>query len=166
LINYLAQLAKTGVTFIIIDDDIDIPEFITNIIWIDESKQIQKSRRENYVPIIDVKALSKTNLSNFKLPALMDKYTSIIKFENVTISYGAKIALNNVNWQVEPGQKWLLSGHNGAGKSTLLSLINGDHPQAYANEIYLFDRKRGSGESVWEIKQKIGLCFTRASLEF
>lgn len=156
LINYLAQLAKTGVTFIIIDDDIDIPEFITNIIWIDENKQIQKSRRENYVPIIDVKALSKTNLSNFKLPVLVDKYTSIIKFENVTISYGAKIALNNVNWQVEPGQKWLLSGHNGAGKSTLLSLINGDHPQAYANEIYLFDRKRGSGESVWEIKQKIG----------
>lgn len=156
LINYLAQLAKTGVTFIIIDDDIDIPEFITNIIWIDENKQIQKSRCENYVPIIDVKALSKTNLSNFKLPVLVDKYTSIIKFENVTISYGAKIALNNVNWQVEPGQKWLLSGHNGAGKSTLLSLINGDHPQAYANEIYLFDRKRGSGESVWEIKQKIG----------
>lgn len=156
LINYLAQLAKSGITFIIIDDDIDIPEFITNIVWINDNQKIQKSLRENYVPIIDIKALSKTNLSNFKLPALMDKYSSIIKFEQVTISYGSKIALDAIDWQVEPGQKWLLSGHNGAGKSTLLSLINGDHPQAYANEIYLFDRKRGSGESVWEIKQKIG----------
>lgn len=156
LINYLSQLAKTGITFIIIDDDIDIPEFISHIIWIDENKQIQKTTRENYTPIIDIKAVPKTNLSGFQLPVLLDEYNNIIKFEQVTISYGAKIALNNVNWQVLPGQKWLLSGHNGAGKSTLLSLINGDHPQAYANEIYLFDRKRGSGESVWEIKQKIG----------
>ena len=47
-------------------------------------------------------------------------------------------------------------GANGAGKSTLLSLINGDNPQAFANHIILFDRKKGSGESIWEIKKKIG----------
>jgi len=38
----------------------------------------------------------------------------------------------------------------------LLSLINGDNPQAYANDIILFDKKRGTGESIWDIKSKIG----------
>ena len=61
-----------------------------------------------------------------------------------------------INWQVLPGERWTLLGPNGAGKSTLLSLINGDNPQAYANNITLFDRKRGTGESIWDIKSKIG----------
>jgi molybdate transport system ATP-binding protein len=57
---------------------------------------------------------------------------------------------------VHQGERWALSGPNGAGKSTLLSLVNGDNPQAYANNIILFDRKRGSGESIWDIKKEIG----------
>ena len=70
--------------------------------------------------------------------------------------YGSKFILNNINWEVKRGEKWLVKGPNGAGKSTLLSLITGDHPQAYASEIYLFDKKRGTGESIWDIKKKIG----------
>ncbi|KAF5278170.1 hypothetical protein FQR65_LT15796 [Abscondita terminalis] len=62
------------------------------------------------------------------------------------------IRMENVN----PGECWQIKGHNGAGKSTLLSLINGDNPQAYAQQIYLFGKKRGSGESIWDIKKKIG----------
>lgn len=61
-----------------------------------------------------------------------------------------------MNWEVKQGERWALLGHNGAGKSTLLSLVNGDNPQAYANKITLFDRKRGTGESIWDIKKKIG----------
>jgi molybdate transport system ATP-binding protein len=77
--------------------------------------------------------------------------------KNVNIRYGEKEVLKNVNWEVKAGEKWLLQGHNGSGKSTLLSLINGDHPQAYANDIHLFGHKRGSGESIWDIKKRIGL---------
>ena len=58
------------------------------------------------------------------------------------------------------------SGPNGAGKSTILSLITADNPQAYANEIYLFDRKRGSGESIWDIKKKIGFVSPELHLYF
>ena len=83
-------------------------------------------------------------------------FSTIISMENVSIRYGEKQVLNNVNWTVLPGERWALLGPNGAGKSTLLSLINGDNPQAYANQIVLFDRKRGSGESIWDIKKKIG----------
>ncbi len=83
-------------------------------------------------------------------------FENAVLMKNATVSYGSKTILHNINWQVKRGEKWLLRGHNGAGKSTLLSLINGDNPQAYKNEIYLFDKRRGSGESIWDIKQKTG----------
>jgi len=75
---------------------------------------------------------------------------------DVHIKYGEKVILDKVNWRVLPGERWALLGPNGAGKSTLLSLVNGDNPQAYANDIVLFDKKRGTGESIWDIKKKIG----------
>ena len=81
----------------------------------------------------------------------------MVKLENVNVSYGEKKVLKNINWQLNEGERWLLQGPNGSGKSTLLSLLNGDHPQAYANQIYLFGKKRGSGESIWDIKEKIGI---------
>jgi molybdate transport system ATP-binding protein len=81
----------------------------------------------------------------------------VIKMIDVNISYGDKQVLKNINWEVKAGEKWLLQGPNGSGKSTLLSLLSGDHPQAYANNFYLFGHKRGTGESIWDIKKRIGL---------
>ena len=83
-------------------------------------------------------------------------FNHIVKMTGVTVKYGDKVILDQVSWDVQQGSHWALLGHNGAGKSTLLSLINGDNPQAYANDIILFDRKRGTGESIWDIKNKIG----------
>ena len=82
-------------------------------------------------------------------------YQFIVKM-NSKGEYGDKVILDKINWQILPGERWALLGPNGAGKSTLLSLINGDNPQAYANDIVLFDKKRGTGESIWDIKSKIG----------
>ncbi|HEY0175268.1 MAG TPA: ATP-binding cassette domain-containing protein, partial [Pedobacter sp.] len=82
---------------------------------------------------------------------------SVIKMTGVNISYGEKQVLKNISWEVKAGEKWLLQGHNGSGKSTLLSLITGDHPQAYANNFQLFGHQRGSGESIWDIKKRMGL---------
>ena len=70
--------------------------------------------------------------------------------------YGEKTVLDQVNWHVRPGEHWALLGHNGAGKTTLLSLLNGDNPQAFSKDITLFDRKRGTGETLWDIRKKIG----------
>ena len=74
----------------------------------------------------------------------------------VNAVYGGKKVLANIHWTVRKGEKWALRGPNGSGKSTLLSLITGDNPQAYANDLTLFDRPRGSGESIWDIKRRIG----------
>ncbi len=95
--------------------------------------------------------------------AAMDPHKGlIISCQDVSVKYGKKIILQNLNWTVSPGDKWAITGNNGAGKSTLLSLIYADHPQAYANKISVFGKRRGSGESIWQIKKKIG--FTSAEL--
>ena len=80
----------------------------------------------------------------------------IVNLENVTIRYGERTILKDLNWTIKKGEKWALSGENGAGKSTLLSLICADNPQSYTCNISLFGKKRGTGESIWEIKKHIG----------
>ena len=93
------------------------------------------------------------------MPAPADDVTpndEIIRLQNVSICYGRRTILKDLDWVVHRNEKWILSGENGAGKSTLLSLICADNPQSYACDISLFGRKRGSGESIWEIKRHIG----------
>jgi len=83
-------------------------------------------------------------------------FENVLVFKNVRIKYGNRTILEKLNWTMRRGEKWLLQGENGSGKSTLLSLIFCDNPQSYANDITLFDRKRGAGQSIWEVKSRIG----------
>jgi len=92
----------------------------------------------------------------FESVAEKDRKHSPIRKRNVNVHNGEKVVLKNFYWSVEQGENWKILGPNGSGKSTLLSLICGDNLQAYANEIYLFGRRRGTGESIWDIKQHIG----------
>ena len=80
----------------------------------------------------------------------------ILRFNDVSIRYGSRTILKNLNWAVHEGERWALKGQNGCGKSTLLSLVCADNPQSYACDIRLFDHQRGTGESIWEIKRHIG----------
>ena len=80
----------------------------------------------------------------------------VIDMKKVTIRYGERTILKDLDWTVMNGECWALSGQNGSGKSTLLSLVCADNPQSYACDITLFDRPRGSGESIWDIKKHIG----------
>ena len=80
----------------------------------------------------------------------------LIEMKNTSVSYGEVDVLWDINWTMRQGENWAVLGPNGAGKTTLLSLILADNPQSYANEITLFGRRRGSGESIWDIKRNIG----------
>ena len=71
-------------------------------------------------------------------------------------SEGSRTILDKLDWTVREGECWAVRGENGSGKSTLLSLVCADNPQAYACNIELFGHKRGSGESIWDIKRHIG----------
>ena len=80
----------------------------------------------------------------------------VVDMKQASIRYGERTILKDLDWTIKNGERWALLGQNGSGKSTLLSLICADNPQSYACDITLFDRPRGSGESIWDIKKHIG----------
>ena len=156
----LEQIAKSGIMIIMATNPTEIPDAITHVAVMQNDSIIFRDIKTNYDP-------SNFNFGHHliiddgELNALISHhqhttYSTIIHMSNVSVEYDGKKILDNVNWHVKQGERWSLTGPNGAGKSTLLSLVNGDNPQAYANDITLFDRKRGSGESIWDIKKQTG----------
>ena len=159
--DMINEIIRSGITLIMASSPGEIPAAITHVAVLNNGIVSQKMTRKQFNP--DLFILDEPDQTDKQeLKALLDdsvskdKYLFIVNMNNVHIQYGDKVILDNINWQIKPGERWALLGPNGAGKSTLLSLINGDNPQAYANDIILFDKKRGTGESIWDIKSKIG----------
>jgi len=156
IVKELIEKKSSLSTIIIIADVDDAPSIATQVAELDKGSLKSfnglkefKQRSSNYFPAARF---------NGTMPLQTDsvEFEVAVKFANVSVAYGEKRIFSNINWQINRGEKWLLKGTNGSGKSTLIGLITGDHPQAYANNISLFDRKRGSGESIWDIKKRIG----------
>ncbi|WP_320717140.1 molybdate ABC transporter ATP-binding protein ModF [Enterobacter asburiae] len=96
----------------------------------------------------------------------LDPHQPRIVLRDGMVSYDDRLILNRLSWTVNPGEHWQIVGPNGAGKSTLLSLITGDHPQGYSNDLTLFGRRRGSGETIWDIKKHIGYVSSSLHLDY
>lgn len=151
-----------------------VPE-TTHIAYIKECRILMSGVKEE---LLESEALRRFHAFHYTLPAVLPEVDTarsapplvpgepLIDMKNVSVRYGEKQILNGVTWTVREGEHWKISGPNGSGKSTLLSLISGDNPQAYANDISLFGRKKGSGESVWDIKKRIGLVSTSLQQEY
>ena len=90
----------------------------------------------------------------------------LIRLRQATVRYGRKTILAGLDWTVRAGESWALLGPNGSGKTTLLSLILGDNPQVYRNDVVVFGRRRGTGESVWDIKRRLGWVSPELHLHF
>ena len=90
----------------------------------------------------------------------------VLALNNCNVKYGSRTIIENLSWTIRNGECWALFGPNGSGKSTLLSLVHADNPQGYSNDITLFDRRRGSGESIWDIKRRIGYISPEMHLYF
>ncbi|WP_422359963.1 ATP-binding cassette domain-containing protein [Reichenbachiella sp.] len=90
----------------------------------------------------------------------------LVSFNQVSVSYLDKGILKNISWVINKGQFWHLYGPNGSGKTTLLTMITGDNPKAYGQDIKLFGKQKGSGETIWEIKQKVGYFTTNMTFQF
>ena len=155
--KHLEKLIQKRILIILITSSHKIPQCINKVIELDEGKVKSFSNRKAFIK--NYKPFEKNTIKlgpEFFKSNIVIQFDSIIEMKNVTVEYGDKKILDNINWKVMQGERWLLTGPNGAGKSTLLSLITADNPKAYANEIYLFGKRRGTGESIWDIKKKIG----------
>lgn len=148
-------------TILVLSNPEDIPQWVDKVLPVLERKCLGEMER---VKFLEDQALLHRLFPGLKnqvvrLPVCKSnpvEYEVAIRMEDVQVRYGDKILLDRVNWEVKRGEGWALLGKNGSGKSTLLSLICGDNPQAYANKLTLFGRKRGTGESIWDIKKRIG----------
>ena len=170
LSDLLARLARMGGLQLVLVLSMldDIPSFVTHVVPVEDMKVGGKMEREAYVQAFraadrvrmreEAGALEELQRRILDLPYEHANFTSdeVVKLNGVSIRYGERTILKELDWTVMRGEKWALSGENGSGKSTLLSLVCADNPQSYACDISLFGRKRGTGESIWEIKKHIG----------
>ncbi len=157
--DIINTLPQKGIQLLLIANGHELPETITHVAQLDKGKWGYKGEKAGFYPGEQPPhtALHKRVLERVRDNATgTADFTFAIRMIDATVRYGENTILKNVNWVVKKGERWQVSGPNGAGKSTLLSLITADNPQAYANEIWLFDRRRGTGETIWDIKKKIG----------
>lgn len=158
--NFLEKLTRQTrlQVILVVSRHQDIPPFITHVVEVRDMTVMPKVTRQAYLaatqsPQADADPDAKT--TNAVLLADKER-TPILSFHGVTVRYGSHTILDNLDWTVRLGECWAVCGENGAGKSTLLSLVCADNPQAYACDICLFGRRRGTGESIWDIKRRIG----------
>jgi molybdate transport system ATP-binding protein len=96
----------------------------------------------------------------------LDPEVPLVRLTGGRVAYGAEVVFERLDFNVSAGQHTLIEGPNGSGKSTLLEMLTGDHPQAYSNDLHLFGRRRGSGETVWDIKKNVGLVSARLHRDY
>jgi molybdate transport system ATP-binding protein len=144
----------------------DVPAGTTHVLLLDEGRVVAQGPRDCLDPEFRASGIATAPArsaglvtGNGAAPAARPAPAAddvLVQMEGVRVAYGDVAILDGIEWTVWRGEHWALLGPNGAGKSTLLSLILGDNPQAYANRVSLFGRRRGTGESIWEVKERIG----------
>ncbi len=171
--NTIAEIASQGVSVImLLCNPVDIPQCTTAIIPVEnltigdvikrkgEISDLRQAMNHLFDYAVDI-----DNLPLRKTPVPQD-VDVVFALNKCKVRYGRRVILDEVTWTVKAGECWALAGPNGSGKSTLLSLVNADNPQGYNNDITLFDRRRGTGESIWDIKSRIGYISPEMHLHF
>lgn len=148
LSNFLDDLVtQLGIQLIMVDHGPDLPNAINRrlILKAFAIKSIDEVRQAHVLRSSSVK----------KAVPHPTPGPAVVEMMDLTIAYGGKKIISGLNWRINKGERWALTGRNGSGKTTLFSLIYADHPMAYSQKVFLFGRRRGTGESIWDIKNRI-----------
>lgn len=165
-------MRESGVTVVfLLCDPGDVPDYVDSIIEMDNCKIGYPINGEEYISrhgknVNEGIDDNEPGLPRKITPAKYNGCDVVFAIKAGHARYGDKTIFEDFNWTVNRGECWALKGPNGSGKSLLLSMVCADNPQGYANDITLFDRKRGTGESIWEIKDAIGYVCPEMQLYF
>ncbi|MGR0278156.1 molybdate ABC transporter ATP-binding protein ModF [Marinomonas dokdonensis] len=177
--EHLASIVDTTPMVLVLNRFDEMPSFISHVAFMNKLADdqaelaftVDKQDEAAFNELYQLLHLKTTDLEvppadvHAKLPALAPNQP-LVKLTKATIKYGDTVIVDKLNWTIQPGQHWQLSGPNGSGKTGVLSLITGDHPQCYVNDIFVFGFQRGKGESIWQIKQFIGYVSTALQWEY
>jgi len=156
LAESLKKLTDSIAIIQLLNRTVDILDFVPN-------KALIKDNTFELHPFVKTENHFKT-LNTATIPKATETYSFpdnvLIKLDDVSVSYEERKIINKISWTIKQGEFWQLIGPNGSGKSTILSLITGDNPKGFGQNLFLFGRKKGTGESVWEIKKQIGIFTT------
>lgn len=171
---YLSQLSSRTNILMVLNRCDEIPAFITHIGYMQQGTLAHSAALTDEQASRELFQLLHIKTSDLKIPATeigtlkesLDPQQPLVELSDICVKYDQIKIVEAFNWQINPGEHWQLSGPNGSGKTAILSLITGDHPQCYSNDIFVFGFKRGSGESIWQIKQYIGYVSTALQWEY
>ncbi len=163
LVRLLEQRIVSGTQVVlIVHRREEIPVFFSHLLQVKDGRVVWQGPMAEAAVLRSSDEVKVEDSGRSKAPSAdrslnrVDAGEPLIRMREATVRFGDHIVLDRVDWTVCAGENWAVLGPNGAGKSTLLKLITGDQLQAYANDIHLFGRPKGSGESIWEIKEQIG----------
>lgn len=151
--GHLGDLARGGARAVLICREDAVPAWATHRLELRGPERWERSEGTEPTAVPS---------SELRVP----RSEAVIQLRNVTVRHAGHTILDSVSWTARAGERWAVLGPNGSGKSTLLSLLCGDHPQAYSNDVRLFGRRRGSGETIWDVKRNVGLLSPELHLYF
>ncbi|WP_298774210.1 ATP-binding cassette domain-containing protein [uncultured Shewanella sp.] len=175
LLTSLSSRDKNPIQMLVIfSREEDAPEWIENIALFSQGEfkeTMVKMSWEQHPLINQIKEQSAVQSQNIVSLIRRHQYQPnsiepIFEIKHGQVNYLDNIIFTDIHWRIENRQHWQIQGPNGCGKSTLLGLIFGDHPQCYSNDIYIFGKKRGTGETIWDIKKQIGMVSSALHLQY
>lgn len=191
LSGLLAKAAGSSRLLYVLDRYADVPESITHVLEIDRRTITFSGTREAYEDLRRSRAAAGTEVgagaggntsaraslrAELGEAARQGSYTLsdsirtgeevLVEMNGVTVQWDGRKVLDGLSWKLRKGEHWLIRGPNGSGKTTFLELITGDNPQVFCNDVSLFGRRRGTGETIWELKEKMGIVSYRLHTEY
>ncbi len=183
LLDFFDSIAKKSFPHIILGLERwhEVPDAVTHVIEFADKKVSFSGPRAEYEKLIseraaDTKADEEKQKQNFQAGFEELKQTAetpsgetddfLVEMHNVNVGWDGHQVLQNLNWSLRRGQHWLVRGPNGSGKTTFLELITGDNMQVFSNDIRIFGNRRGSGETIWDIKKRLGIVSYRLHVEY
>ena len=174
LTQLLTEIAQQTRMVMVLNRVDEIPSFMTHLAYMEHGQLLHQVAVSDPVARADLQQLLHLKTTDLKipqaprehLPPKLDPHQPLVRLRQARIAYEEKLVFSNLDWTIQAGEHWQVTGPNGSGKTCLLNLITGDHPQCYTNDIFVFGMQRGSGESIWQIKRYIGYVSSSLQWEY